>query len=300
MTIASAEQNSATKLARCPACGAGWIPAETIRIPVEGLGDQMLGESLRRELSALTYERCRACRSLLATDVRRDPALLDRIYRQLPPSYWQGLNPHAGFAEVLQQQLQARGKVGGDLWDIGCGSGGLLAHFGPQWHKAGIEPGLAAVEAARQSGLDVIAGTASGLQLRSVADVAMLIDVMEHLTDPETELRAVYDMLRPGGIVMLFTGTADAWTARFAAGRWYYLQCIGHVTVFGATALAGMARRCGFVDVAQHRIDHPSSVSLGRWLMRIGGNALRRALRRSPGAMHCFRDHQLVVATKPK
>jgi SAM-dependent methyltransferase len=291
---------TSSQLDQCPACGATWSANGTIRVPVDGFGDEMLNGTLRRQLPTLTYERCGRCSSLIATDVRRDPALLDEIYRQLPQTYWQGLNPHAGFHRVIEGYLRRRGVLGGDLWDVGCGSGGLLASFGPQWVKAGIEPGLAAVARARENGLNVVAGTASSLRLTNVADVAMLIDVVEHLPDPEAELRAVFELLRPGGIGALFTGTADAWTARFAGPRWYYLHCIGHVTVFGRSALATLARRCGFIDITTHQIEHPSAVGLPRWLRRIGGNVLRRALGRPPGAMHCFRDHQLVLAAKPR
>lgn len=259
----------------------------------------MLTDSLHEQLTALTYERCRECQSLIATDLRRDRDVLDAIYRQLPQSYWQGLNLHAGFERVIEQHLHDRAKQRGDLWDVGCGSGHLLSTFGSQWTKAGIEPGLAAVNEARDQGLNVIAGTASTLGLKNVADVVMLIDVVEHLTQPETELRAVYDMLRPGGVVVLFTGIADAWTARFAGPRWYYLHCIGHVTVFGSAALQSLLSRLGFIDVTVDRVEHPGAVGLRRWLQRIGGNVLRRVLGRRAGAMHIYRDHQLVLAVKP-
>ena len=258
----------------------------------------MLDDSLRQRLRELSYERCRECNSLIATDLRRDPATMEEIYRKLPQTYWEGLNPQVGFHRLLERQIGRRGVNGGDLWDIGCGNGNLLAMFGPQWTKAGIEPGREAVVQAKSKGLNVMEGTASSLRLRNVADVAISIDVVEHLPDPETELNAMHEMLRPGGIALLFTGSADAMTARFAGSRWYYLHCIGHVTVFGRSALGTLARRAGFVDITTHRIEHPSAVGLPRWLRRIGGNALRRILGRPPGAMHCFRDHQLVVAAK--
>ena len=203
--------------------------------------------------------------------------MLDEIYRNLPPTYWKGLNPQSGLHRVIENRLRRRNVLGGDLWDIGCGGGNVLASFGARWIKAGIEPGLEAVTQARARGLNVTAGTASTLQLKNVADVAISIDVAEHLTDPETEFRAIFDMLRPGGIVALFTGTADAWTAQLAGARWYYLHCIGHVTVFGHAALGTLLERIGFVDVSAHRVEHPGAVGLPRWLKRIGGNALRRA-----------------------
>ncbi len=286
---------------QCPACGAPWTADGAISIPLAvDSTDEMLNESMRERLPSLKYERCRRCRSLIAIDPRRDPALLDEIYRRLPQSYWQGLNPQAGLHAEIERRLNRRGILDGDLWDVGCGSGSVLERFGPQWVKAGIEPGHAAVEQARAHGMNVIEGTASGLKLRNVADVVMSIDVVEHLTHPDVELQAMHDMLRPGGTLVLLTGRADAWTARFAGPRWYYLHCVGHVTVFSRVALPRLLERLGFVNVASFRVEHPSGVGLSRWIGRLSGNVARRALGRRPAPLHCYRDHQLVVASKPR
>ncbi len=259
----------------------------------------MLGELLRGRLQKLVYERCSACGALVATDSRRDPQLLHSIYEQLPASYWEGLNEQIGFSEMIELRLRERGVSRGDLWDVGCGNGNLLHTFGHQWNKHGIEPGQRAVDNARRRNLYVRLGTASALRLRDVADVVLLIDVAEHLPDPELELSAIKDMLRPGGTLVLLTGTADAWTARFAGARWYYLHCVGHVTIFGASSFDRLLAELGFVDIASDRFEHPGSVGARRWLQRIGGNALRRALGKRPAAMHYYRDHQLVFARKP-
>ncbi len=301
MMTAVAEQTTLAPvpLAACPACLAAWTSSATIRVPVAiESGDEMLTAALREQLRELIYERCRECRSLIASDLRRDPALLDEIYRNLSQSYWQGLNPQAGLQGEIQRRLIERGKQGGELWDVGCGSGGVLEQFGGQWSKSGIEPGRTAVADAQAKGLNVLVGTASGLRLHDVADVVLSIDVVEHLPQPEVELRAMHDMLRSGGVIAVLTGTADAWTARFAGPRWYYLHCIGHVTVFSRDALRGLLEKIGFTDVAAFRVEHPSAVGLPRWLGRNATNVLRKLLGKRLAPLHCCRDHQLVLATK--
>ena len=219
----------------------------------------------------------------MATDSRRDPQLLQAIYEQLPASYWEGLNEQVGFSKIIERRLREWGVSGGDLWDVGCGNGNLLRTFGNQWNKHGIEPGHQAVDEGRGLNLDVRLGTASALRLRGVADVVLLIDVAEHLPDPELELLAIKDMLRPNGTLVLLTGTADAWTARFAGNRWYYLHCVGHVTIFGARSFDRLLSELGFVDIASERFEHPGSIGARRWLQRIGGNAPHRARQAAGG-----------------
>ncbi|HEV3416250.1 MAG TPA: class I SAM-dependent methyltransferase [Pirellulales bacterium] len=259
----------------------------------------MLSGNLGRSLEELSYARCTSCGSLIAIDGRRDPELLAEVYRTLPDSYWSRLNPQTNFGRVIDRHLSQR-RDGGDLWDIGCGSGYLLESLENRWTKHGIEPGIRAVTLANQRGLEVHAGTAGALGLNQVADAALMVDVVEHLADPVTELRAVAEMLRPGGVLIVFTGAADAWTARVAGSLWYYLHCIGHVTVFSRSGLVGMLIKLGFTNVQTHRIEHPGGVGMAEWLRRIGGNGMRRASGRPAAAMHYYRDHQLVVASKPR
>lgn len=291
---------STNRFTHCPACLEDWMPAGEVRFALRpDAEDEMLVAALRGRLTELVYERCRRCRSLIAVDSRRDdPQLLAEIYRQLPDAYWERLNPQLYFGATLERYLGER-RAGGDLWDIGCGAGNLLAAFGSQWIKTGIEPGLAGAEIARRRGLKVLVGTAATLRLEQVADAALLIDVIEHLLDPQLELAAIREMLRPGGVLAVLTGAADAWTARFAGPRWYYLHCLGHVTILSGAGLRELLGKLGFADVATHRVEHPGAVGGIRWLKRIGGNVLRRVLGKEPAAMHHFRDHQLVLAAKP-
>ncbi len=155
------------------------------------------------------------------------------------------------------------------------------------------------MEIARSKGLDTHAGTASQLRLRDVADVVLMIDVVEHLADPAQELEAAGEMLRRGGTLAVFTGDADAWLPRMARGRWYYLHCIGHVTVFSRAALGKLLETIGFTDVKGFRVEHPGGVGLPRWIARAVGNGMRAVLGRPLAAQHYHRDHQLVLASKP-
>jgi SAM-dependent methyltransferase len=259
--------------------------------------EEMLDGQLRPTLRRLLYGRCRACSSLIAIDDRREPDRLAAIYRSLPQSYWNHLSRQDKFGAIVEQRLLQR-TMGGDLWDVGCGAGTLLAALGGQWIKHGIEPGHNAVAQARTNGFDIHAGTAAELNQISVADVVTLIDVIEHMPEPGDELRAIYKMLKPGGHLLVFTGDANSLTARIAGKQWYYLQCIGHVTVFSAFALERVLAQIGFVNVETDLVDHQGATRLGRWIRRILGNGIRTIRRQPLAPIPYFRDHKLVLASK--
>jgi SAM-dependent methyltransferase len=284
-------------LTRCPACHSPWASAGSMHVPLRDSWDEMLSGSLKTSLHELAFDRCASCSSLIAVDERRNPELLGEIYRSLPESYWTRLNPHKSFGQTIERHLSRRCR-GGDLWDIGCGSGNLLQSLDVRWIKHGIEPGVRAVAVAKQKALDVRLGTAATLQLRGVANAAMMIDVVEHLPDPIHELKAVAEMMRPGGVLAIFTGAADAVLPRLVGERWYYLHCVGHVTIFSRAALRGLLADVGLIQIETERVEHPGGVGAIRWLRRLMGNALRRIAGRPLAAQLYYRDHQLVLASK--
>jgi len=261
--------------------------------------DAMLSSGALQSLGGrLQYARCGHCRSLISIDARREPGVLDEIYRTLPEGYWTRLSSQDRFARTLERHLRRR-QSGGDLWDVGCGTGTLLASLSDLWNKHGIEPGAQAVREARRHHLDVRQGTAATCMLYDVADVVLLIDVIEHMPTPQEELDEICRMLRPGGTLIVFTGRADAPFSCLAGSLWYYLHCVGHVTVLSRSALCGMLERSGLTNVEVVRVEHQGAVPWWKWLRRVAGNAVRVLLGRPMAAMHYFRDHQFVLATKP-
>lgn len=284
--------------AACPACGAAWRTRGKVHVPLAASNDPMLGGGLALPLPALDYQRCASCGTLVAADARRDADRLAAIYRALPEGYWQQLATDPGFADVVTAAVAQRVSAG-DWCDVGCGDGGFLERLPAGWRGAGIEPGQRAVDDARRRGLHVQLGTASTLALEGAADVCSLVDVAEHLLDPEAELRAVYRMLRPGGVVVVLTGDAGTVFARLAGAQWYYLHCVGHVTVFSCEGLVSLLARCGFEDIEARAIEHPGAKGLVHWCRRYAGNTLRRLLGRPAATFPYHGDHQLVIASRP-
>jgi hypothetical protein len=79
-------------------------------------------------------------------------------------------------------------------------------------------------------------------------------DVIEHLPDPASDLRAIRAALRPGGVVAISTMDVEALFPRVARRRWpWYMQM--HLVYFSRQTLGEMLRREGFhiADVSSHR-----------------------------------------------
>lgn len=135
--------------------------------------------------------------------------------------------------------------------DIGCSSGALLRsarHYG--FDAEGVEPAARAAEFAVTTGLKVFQGYLHEARYpASSFDVAMLMEVIEHLPDPSALLKEVWRVLKPNGLLVVGTGNGAGWTVRLVGARWGYFDVAGHgghVSFFNPISLGLLAQRCGF------------------------------------------------------
>lgn len=107
----------------------------------------------------------------------------------------------------------------GAVLDAGCGTGDLLAEVrrrNPRARLLGMELAVSRVEAARRRlgpETDIRPGRLGGPLpfAPACADLLLVTEVLEHLTDPAADLRNVLQLLRPGGQVIITFPNGDAW-----------------------------------------------------------------------------------------
>lgn len=208
--------------------------------------------------------------------------------------------------------------------DVGCGSGEFLASLPPGVAKFGIEPSAAA-EVASRRGVEILAGRLEELSGPLAArrfDAVTLIDVIEHVPEPDALLTRAYAQLSAGGLLIVSTGDPNnsLWR-RLLKARFWYVAFPEHITfpssVFfqawcaraGAQPLerqvtryqrAGLARRFLGAAIQTAYGASPATFSrLGRSLNGAAtpGKAPRQTF--SPGVPGTFRDHQILAASKP-
>jgi len=135
----------------------------------------------------------------------------------------------------------------GRLVDVGAYTGvfvEIAAQHG--WEAYGLEPSRWAVEQARGRGVQMIEGTlaTSGLAAASF-DVVTMWDVIEHVADPQAEIREAHRLLKPGGMLVLHTMDIDSRFARLMGRRWPWLMEM-HIYYFSRRTLGAMVEQAGF------------------------------------------------------
>jgi len=110
---------------------------------------------------------------------------------------------HRARERIVHRALERWAPQRPRILDVGCGTGhttASLRRFGP---VVGIDLGAAALAVARGRNLDVARSSASRLPVpRACFDVAVALDVLEHLDDDAAAAREIFASLKPGGILV--------------------------------------------------------------------------------------------------
>ena len=222
----------------------------------------MCGES--EKVSALyqrkgyTILRCSVCSLTYVSDVP-SRGELDRIYSReffdvgekfggdrAGPSY---LNAQKRLQELFKLPGISRGK-----WlDVGCGTGEFMLAAKPFVQQIkGVEISDYAVREAESRGLrDLIVGDFLETDLKAEKfDLISMWDVIEHVCDPKINLEKAFDLLKPGGYLVITTGNIDSWTAKLMGRFWHLMIPPRHLYFFSYTTLSRMLRDVGFASIS--------------------------------------------------
>ena len=87
-----------------------------------------------------------------------------------------------------------------DVIDIGCGTGGFLEILAKDYKAVGTDTSELAIEYCQKRGLDVQRCTLDTFKKNGrKIQLAVMLDVVEHIENDSGVVRQVYDLLEPGG-----------------------------------------------------------------------------------------------------
>jgi SAM-dependent methyltransferase len=165
-------------------------------------------------------------------------ALLLKQHLELEERHWWFVGRRRIVLGVLDRCVP-RGPL--DVLDAGCGGGATLESLRDRYGNAvGVELSGEAVEYARGRGRDVMQGSIEELPFadRSL-DLALALDVIEHVPDDGAALRELNRVLKPGGSLLLTVPALTMlWSQHDVAN--------GHYRRYTAGRLRDRVRGAGF------------------------------------------------------
>jgi 2-polyprenyl-3-methyl-5-hydroxy-6-metoxy-1,4-benzoquinol methylase len=159
------------------------------------------------------------------------------------------LHTHWEYTSALAALKQVLGELRGrEILDVGCGTGPLVTLLAENGADAlGIDTSANAIDLGRKSGANLRVmelGEAVGKLGRF--DAVVLLEVIEHVTNPVKVLQTAAALLKPGGYIFVSTGN---WLLVKLEPGTPYIMPEGHICYFTPVTLAEAFRRAGIAPV---------------------------------------------------
>jgi len=232
---------------------------------------------------------CRRC-GLHYTNPRPTPATIGQFY---PSSY----RPHAPrgkrairlpsrfWSHLLgRPSPERRGRLpwngSGRLLDFGCGGGSYLRRMAELgWRVPGVDVSPRAIQSIREElGLEIHLGTLPHPDLTPDSfDIVTMWQSLEHVHQPLAVLRAAFELLSPGGKIVVAVPNRDSIAANHFGEYWFGLDLPRHLTHFTRRTLVEMLGVAGF------RVETVRGLVHYHWLQ---ASALRARRAGAPGLSH--------------
>lgn len=136
----------------------------------------------------------------------------------------------------------------GRMLDVGCATGVFLTvakNFG--YSVEGLELSRWSSEIARKKGIIVYRKRIKALASKfpNRYDVITMFGVIEHFENPIEEMNGLRKLLKPGGILVVWTGDVNSLSSKVLGRMWWYWQG-QHIQYFTKRSLNYLAKMTGF------------------------------------------------------
>lgn len=167
------------------------------------------------------------------------------------------------------------------ILDFGCGNGEMLEIFQKYYETCGLEPDKGARELAK-SRLDsrgwVFSDIDEAITSGTKFELITLFHVIEHFYDPDTELRNIGKVLKPGGLVVIETpNSQDALLTKYENSRFRtFTYWSHHPMLHSHKSLEIMMERNGYSVIENLGIQRYGLANHLYWLSegRPGGHTI--------------------------
>jgi len=210
-------------------------------------GMKMFGQDCR-------VVRCRAC-SLVYKDLVPTPAALDAHYADAYVHFHKG-ELDVREANAARERLRISRRLLGEheapvrLLDVGCGRGAFVAAARSAGYEAyGVDPHLPP-----ELESDHLRRAPLAELPADTYDVAVLLNVAEHLAEPRATFAAVRRSLRAGGVMLLTCPYGDSLHRRVYRERWTQIAIDEHLLFWTPTALTKVLRELDFAGRTSVRV----------------------------------------------
>jgi SAM-dependent methyltransferase len=158
-----------------------------------------------------------------------------------------------------------------------------------------------AAEAVKRYGIPLFVGSLENFPKKQTYELITMLDVLEHVADPDSFLSALQPLLTPDALLVIVTPDISSWAARITAGRWWHYRS-AHLNFFNLDSLRWLLEKHGFEIILKKRFAWNFSVYylLTRLLPWGKSLALQKPLKKLHCKLQLFDSWEIYARKKKK
>jgi 2-polyprenyl-3-methyl-5-hydroxy-6-metoxy-1,4-benzoquinol methylase len=162
------------------------------------------------------------------------------------------------FAQVVRGEIEStfrqHAPQAKQILDVGCGNGSFLAVAKDAGYSVyGVDISHAAVKHCAERGIEASAGDFLTMPIKEGAEIITMWDLVEHLPHPETFCKRAFELLAPGGYLLIKTprmlGTAFTLSRMHPMFAKIILSVPFHITFFSTKSMEKMLKSLGYDSI---------------------------------------------------
>lgn len=239
----------------CPLCGSA---SKVLLTPGTIEPDRLKGEDFKITDSHYgtrwTFYSCRQCRFVFSNPYITEEQVMEFYNLLEDPEYGSEEKGRAkNFASILKR-LKKLEKPGNRLLDIGAANGIFLNLARAAGYTIqGIEPSdFLVAEAQRLYGIKLWPGTIENFPGTQRFSVITLLDLIEHLVNPDRFMTRIDDLLEKDGLLVIVTPDIDSLAAKLAKKRWWHFRA-AHLNFYNLASLTYLLGKHGYRIIKKKR-----------------------------------------------
>lgn len=200
----------------------------------------------------LSLKRCKSCQTVFA-DVNFENSEVTDKTTEIYNHYYD--NAKFKLSDTVEKSLQKIVKTfetsrkTNNLIDIGFGEGGLLSVAEKNnWKCFGTELSPQSLKHGNERGWTVSQDALSDERFpKEGFDVVTMIELIEHIPNPDFFLKTAFSLLRPGGILFMTTPNIKSINGRWLETDWSVVAPPEHITIWSPKGMKESLKRNGFL-----------------------------------------------------
>ena len=289
----------------CPVCGKS-SSSDEIKFKIQYRSNKALELNSIYKVPDIELLRCNRCNHNFASHILKRK-ILNNYYVNINSELYlhQSNNPFDIFIKERKKIITLIEKLihdGGAVLDVGCGYGFLLSYFKKdKWKCYGVEPSNYAAQIARSNGINIVAPYINYINPSKYKfDIVLLMDVMEHITDSNDLSKTLYNLIKPGGYLIIETGNIDSLNSKICGSMWAYFGSYEHISFYNPQSISFLLEKNGFRIIKIREMSHHGSFLINGicFFKNIVKYMISKISKKRGYSYKLAFDHMLVIARR--